>query len=265
MKFRIIIIFLLFLIFFSCNNIKDINLHDDLETINAVINSDCCYFINYSNNPSGVFLKGQNISVLDYYYSVPNEDGIIEIFIKVQAADNGIIGAVNEQYITYNEDSIYNLWNKNIQLIPEYYYYDSIENIYIKDYMPLMYEGVSRLDSIRMMRHFFSENRMLITKKHLIIGNNIYREEYRINSVINVRNNTYQIHLSNFLNNELILTLFIDENNSLTIVDINILNNNHYMRQLFNNSLNIRYIPYEIEKSKVLNENVIRWAWENGK
>jgi hypothetical protein len=245
---------------------------DDLyivrEDDKAVINSDCDYYLNHSDTPSGKLKKGENVIILDYFYSQMH-DGNINIFVKIETLDKTVKGYVIETYLSY-PNPLHNLSFKNIPLIRNYYYTKSVEEIYKEDWLPLIYEGDMTLvedekDAIKMMRWFFSPDMILISERHLYIGNAVYYSTFRILSVNKKDENTYLLKLFNLVaqDGEFEIVLLVD-NDGITITQI-INNNEVYLGALSKYDLNIKYIPYNREKSEKIEKDVLAWCFEQFK
>jgi len=230
----------------------------------AVINSDCDYFIYYSDTPSGKLTKGQNVIILDYYYSRLH-DGNIDIYVEVETLDKTVKGRVIETYISYSKP-LHNLWFKNIPLTRSYYYTESVEYIYKKEFLPMTDEDVDEEDTIKMMRWFFSPRMMLISERYLFIGNGEYGSVFRIISVDEKNKNTYVLKLFNLFpkgvspEGEFEIVLHV-EDDSITITQI-INENKIYLDALGEYDLNIKYIPYNREKSEKIEKDILAWCFE---
>jgi len=275
LKYFLTILFSLFII--SCNRI---NLHratetsvdsnepsvtnseavtdfnEPSETDKAVINSDCGYYLDHSDTPSGKLIKGQSVIILNYYYVKERTDNF-DIYVEVETLDKTIKGSVLETYLTYPNS--HSLWFKNILLTRSYYYSESAEDIYRKGYLSLIDEGESKEDSIIIMKRFFSENRLLISERHLVIGCGGYGtlEIYRILSIEQKKENTYLLNLIDDNKKGFELVLLVDDD-SITITQI--VNKNEL--DLYAIALNIKYIVYNREKSEKVETDILAWCNE---
>jgi len=237
------------------------DLHIVREEDKAVINSDCGYYLHHSDTPSGKLKKGENVIILDYFYRQMRDDDI-NIFVEVETLDKTVKGCVIETYLSY-PNSFHNLSFKNIPLTRGYYYTKSVEEIYKEDWLPLIYEDVSEEDTIKMMRWFFSPKMILISERHLYIGNNVYDSAFRILSVNKKDENTYLLKLLQYPHDEFEIVLLVD-NDGVTITQI-INNNEVYLHALSEHDLNIKHIPYNREKSEKIKKDVLAWCFEQFK
>jgi hypothetical protein len=271
------LIILSFLLIISCNKNganKNVQKHDDLTNVEklasdtdkklktleeeiAVINSDCSYFLDHSDTSSGKLKKGQSVIISDYYYVEEINDNF-NIYVKVETLDKTVKGSVLESYLTYPNN--HNIWFKNIIFTRSYYYTESAENICKKEYLLFISEGVSEIDSIRMTKHFFSENRILISERHFIIGNSNQFSIYKILSIYKNNENTYLLNLLDYYKKTFELVLLVD-NNSITITQF-VTENEIYNQNNIEYELNIKYIAYNREKSEKVKKDVSAWCSE---
>ena len=229
----------------------------------AEINSDCFYYNRGQNEHSGELLKGQVIFILDYYYSMNidiNSD--IDIYIEFETIDGNIKGYVKEQYITYFDDIINNLWCKNIRLIKDYYYYESVENIFIKDFSEFS-EFHGRETAIRAMRWGFYEHDMHIFERYIHFSLAQFSFLARIISIY-IYGNTYTFQLADRRSKEVELAelTLIDNSNSITITHFSI-EGNEWLKETIFDTLQISYVPFDEDKSNVLRENILQWTRES--
>ena len=227
--------------------------------IEAEINSDCDYYLNRSDTPSGKLTKGQSVIVLDYYYVKERNDDFI-ICVEIETLDKTVKGTVLETYLSYPNS--HNLWFKNILLTRSYYYSESAEGIYEKDFLSLTDEGVSKKDSIIMMKDFFpnSQHRLLISERHFAIGNGGDGDVsiYKILSINKNSENTYLLNLLDYAKEKFELVLFVD-NDSITITQF-VTKNEIRKQYIIERALNIKYIPYNKEKSEKIKKDVSAWC-----
>jgi len=252
------------------NNVQkpdDLNNTEEPALI-AVINTDCDYYTAHGNAPSaGKLTKGQSVNVLDYCYTEETSSNLIInnfiIYVEVETLDKTIKGRVQESYLTYPNN--HNLWFKDILFTRSYYYTESAEYIYKEEGLSLIDEGVSERQSILMMKHFFSESRLLISERHLGIGNGGYGvfEVYRILSINEKNENTYLLKLRDHSKEEFEIALFVD-NDSITIMQF-VAKNKIFFQSLFERALNIKYIAYNKEKSEKTKAAVLAWCDEQVK
>jgi hypothetical protein len=244
----------------ASDNIDELPLN---PVITAVINSDCDYYLNRSDTPSGKLKKGQDIIILDHYYSSLRDDNI-NIYVEVETLDKTVKGHVIETYLSY-PDSLHELWFKNIPLTRSYYYTESVEYIYKKDWLPLIHEGESEEDTIKMMRWFFSPRIILVSERYFVIGEgyNVGFDTYKILSINKKDENTYLLKLISYPKKEFEIVLLVD-NDSITITQI-INKNEIYLVALSEHDLNIKYIPYNKEKTEKIKKDVLAWCFEQFK
>jgi hypothetical protein len=248
--------FLIIIFFFSIVSCRSISCKNN----EAVINSDCDYYLNHSSIPLGKLTKGLIVVILNSYYAVERDDGNFNIYVEVETRDNTVKGYINEFYLTYHDNNNYNFWFKNILLTRYYYYMESIEEIYKSEYMQLLNEGVEKIDSILMMKHFFSENRILISEKYLVIGNS---ENSTIYKIVSIKRNgsTYLLNLFDYNKKEFDLVMVTDGN---SVIITNFISKNEiFFQNVIERSLNIKYIIYDREKSNILKDDIIFWVQNN--
>jgi len=248
----LIILFFLFII--SNRNIS-------CKSCEATINSDCYYYQKNNNKPSGNLLKGQKIVVLADFYLGLRADGIyFDIFVEVKTLDDMIKGYVRESCISYLSRNNNNLWFKYILLTRDYYYTSTVEDVYRKEYLPLLDEGVQRIDSIKMMGHFFSEHRMLVSEKYFILGNDHGDAVYHL---LNVKKdgNKYILYLTDRNKKEFEITL-LDCGDSITVIHISS-KDEIFFQSSITGLLNTKYVKHDLEKSKILKRDIIHWVQNN--
>jgi len=124
----------------------------------------------------------------------------------------------------------------------------------------LISEGVSEIDSIRMAKHFFSENRILISERHFVIGNSNQFSIYKILSIDKNNENTYLLNLLDYYKKTFELVLLVD-NNSITITQF-VTEDEIYIQNNIEYALNIKYIVYNREKSENVKTAVLAWCSE---
>jgi len=235
------------------------NSNTTYEKYDAIINSDCDYWIRIGGDPSGKFLKGQEIIILDYFYPGTEEDSIIKVFVEVETKDGAVRGRINEYFITYLDNIENDIGLKNITLTRDFYYQYSVENIYKREYSGFE-EKYGREQAIREMGHFFSEHRILISERYFSILAGDLSFALRILS-IKRDGDTYTLHLSNNQKEEFELVL-IDDGNGITFIHFAAKDGDNHLELSFL-GLNIKYIPNDSEKSRILKENVSKWVQEN--
>lgn len=268
-------IFVMLFIMFSCgrneqnvdikNNIKNENnntevIKDNFKKKEAIINLDCDYYLLHSDKPSGRLLKGQIIVILDYFYIMGIDEYSFDIFIEIETIDGMIKGYVKEKNINYLDNIVNNIQLKNILLTRNYYYNESVEYIYNRDYLPLIYEEVSKRDTVLMMGHFFSEWRLFISERYFYIYNDHNSSIFRIISLNQAENNTVLI-LTNHLKEEFEIILFNGKNNIIITDYTEIYNfNQSYHIKIIEDLINVEYIQYDEEISIKLKDNVLEWT-----
>ena len=220
------LIVLSFLLIISCNKNtanKNVQKPDDLtnEEI-AVINSDCDYYLNGSDTPSGKLAKGQSVIVLDWCYAKLDRNDNIDVYIQVETLDKTVKGYVIETYLSYS-NTHNNLLFKNILLTESYYYTASAEEVYKEHYLPLINDEEKSMvkdekGAIIWMNNFFSPKMMLISERHLVFGEGYWVgfDTYRILSIKQENKNTYLLKLLKFPDDEFEIVLLVD-NDGITI------------------------------------------------
>ncbi|MDR1390387.1 MAG: hypothetical protein LBJ31_10490 [Treponema sp.] len=226
------------------------------EDNEVIINSDCEYYCYSHQAPVGWLKKGQTVLILDYYYPMEREDGNFNIYVEIQTIDSKTIGYVDECNITYPDNDRTAAWWENTLLTREYYYKGNVEEIYQNEYALMMDEGLDKEQSIGMMKHFFSENRLLVSRGYLIIGNSQGSAIYKL-AFIERNGQNYTFHLTDYSKEEFRLTL-IEDGSTVAIIDFGA-SNKIYYQNLIEYSLNVKYAKYDDEKSKIVKSNVIRW------
>jgi len=131
----------------------------------------------------------------------------------VKTLDDNVKAYVSESYITYN-DSKYNSWFKNVLLTPEYYYTETVDDIYNGHES---YEGeVEKIESLKLVKHFFSQPRILFSENIVVIGNDNTDDEYYIISLKKEDANNSIFYLRDNENKRFEITL-LDDGTSITI------------------------------------------------
>jgi len=241
---------------------SDLRSDEELSFVGTVINTDCDYYTAYGDAPPvGKLTKGQSIIISDYYRVKEGDDDFI-IYVNFETLDKTVKGNVLESYLTYPNS--HNLWFKDTIFTRSYYYTESAEYIYKKEFFSLTDEGVSKEDSILMMKNFFPETfyRLLISERHLVIGNggDGALAIYRILSINEKNENTYLLKLRDHSKEEFEIVLFVD-NDSITITQF-VAKNEIFFQSLFERALNIKYIAYNKEKSEKTKAAVLAWCDE---
>lgn len=229
----------------------------------AMINSDVEYYISFSGEPHGVLSKGEKVLVLDYSVSEKKDDSsrnvYFDVSVGIKTINGEIIGYVkDEKCLTYYYNTNNDLWCKDILLTREYYYQGSIDYIYDSGYSFLLNEGLNREDSLLFMRSFFSEHRFLISDRYLVMGNLNYSIIYKILSLVKENDNTYSIIVTNQFKDIYKLIISVDDN-SIMIKDMKKTKEGQHSIELIEGSVGIRYIPRNINKSKILKDNLDIW------
>jgi hypothetical protein len=225
----------------------------------AEINSDCDFFLRRGGEPSGRLFRGQDIVILDSFFPAPREGDGYYFFVEIKTINSEIRGFINERYITYLDDIINDLWCKNILLTREYYYLESVEYIFLRDFFPSLENDIEREQAIRGMGHNFSEGLLFISERYLYIIIRDFSISFRLNSIIR-DGSIYTFQMSGRLGEEAEMIL-IDDGNGITITHFS--SNDFRLDNLLLSSLNARHIPHDLEKSRNLRNNVLQWVQEN--
>ena len=229
--------------------------HPDIsdETRDAIIKSDCDYYI--GGKPAGKLTRGQRVVVLDRY----NLYGF-DVHVEVETVDGKIKGQVYEDNLNYLDGTGYDFWFKNILLVREYYYTETVDNINANSgyTRSIGQDNAAREREIRLWRAFYSEERMRISERYLVIGNDEMACAYRLHSV-DKKGNTYTLHLSEYPKTKIIVTL-IDNGNSIMLTYF--VSESKLLLDLVTYSLNFKYVPYNKEKSEKVRNAVMTWCDE---
>jgi len=223
------------------------------EKCYAIIKSDCDYYI--GGKPVGKLTRGQKVAVLDLY----NPSGFV-VSVEVETEDGAIKGQVHENYLDYLDDVLYDSWFKNILLTREYYYTGSVEDIYANSGYSMKFgqNNASRELGLKLWRVLYSEERICISERYLVIGNGETAYAYRIHSV-DKKEKTYTLHLSEYPKTEFEITL-IDSGDGIVFTSYIV--RNKLRLDFINYSLNFKYIPCNIENSEKAKNSVLAWCDE---
>ena len=223
------------------------------KTNKAVINADCDYYIQIGGR-SGRLLQGQEILIGEHYYL----SGRFDVRVEVETVDGTVNGYVSERYITRLDDIIHDLWFKNVLLTREYYYTETVENIFNNDYGKNLRQNdtVDKERLVRLWGAFYSEDRLCIFENYLAMGNDEDANVYRIENVTNDRN-IYTLHLTKYPSGEFEITL-VDDGNGITMTQYVI--KKELSLDPIPNYLNFRYVPQDTEKSEKTKAAVFAWC-----
>lgn len=219
------------------------------------INAECEYY--HYDEPVGRLKQGQNILILNRY-----EPFGFDTTVEVTTADGLITGFVREKFITY-DDELYTAWFKNVLLTREYYYTESPEIIANREGNTP--DGADadiskRKGLLQTWRHFYSEERLRISERYFVVGNDDITIPYRIESV-SKDDNTYILYLIDNFDGEVDYEVtFVDNGDSIIIAQYVIRNKTN--RDIFPYLLNIKYVPYDSEKSQKTKKAVFAWIDE---
>jgi len=278
MPHKYFLIVLSFLLIISCNKngvSKNVQKPDGLTNVeelaskeelapDAVINSDCDYYLDRSDTPSGKLKKGQSVIILDWCYARLDGNDNIDIYIEVETLDKTVKGCVIETYLSYS-NTHNNLLLKNILLTESYYYTASAEEVYKEHYLPLINDEEKSMvkdekGAIIWMKNFLSPKMMLISERHLVFGEGYWVgfDTYRILSIKQENKNTYLLKLLKYPDDEFEIVLLVDDD-GITITQII---KKIYLVALSEYDLNIKYISYNKEKSEKIKKDVSAWCSE---
>lgn len=225
-------------------------------TIKAIINADCNYYQHYNNEPAGRLVQGQEILIGEHYYI----SGRFDVDVEVKTVDGTVTGYVSERYITRFDDNNNDFWFKNIMLTREYYYTETVENIFNREYGKNLKQNdtVARERIIRLWANFYSENRLYSFDNYMAIGNNETTFVCRIENITNDKN-IYTLHLSKYPKGKFEITL-VDDGDGITLTQYVV--KEELSLDPVPNWLNFRYVPYDNEKSEKTKTDVLTWCDE---
>jgi len=222
----------------------------------GIINTDCDYYIYFGGAPDGKLFEGQNVIILGNYIHSINRDGSFNIKVLVQTIDKSVKGNVDEQYITYNNITNYDLWFNNVLMIHDFYYRETKEDIYDRLFSSLIKEGYSEEYLINMMNYFYSEWKMMISERYLCIGMGELYILYEIQSII-IDDNVVTIIITGPRMTEYKIILF-DDGEGVEITQINEKSPVEFPYNLIERELNIRYVPLDRERLLKMREPVLQ-------
>jgi hypothetical protein len=237
---------------------------DDLyivrEPYKAVINSGCEYYYHYFDLADGRLKRGQSVFILGDYSS-----NNFDIVVEVKVEDTGEKVYVKEKYITY-DDELYSAWFKNALLTREYYRTESAEfiNAHGSGYnLDKDNEVWSKKDILEMWKYDFSEERLRISEKYLVIGDDETVFAFRL-EFVKKDGNKYTLLLSKNAK-ELYEVTLLDNGNSIVITQCvdKSKNKEHDVRYyMILNFLNYNLVPYDEKKAEETKSKVIAWCDE---
>jgi len=249
---------------------------DNYEIIHreGLINTDCDYNNEYLGY-GGKLKKGDRIIVFlgrnNYIresYGDENETEQIDVRVEVKTEDDGVSMWVREQNITYN-DECYNSWFKNVLFVREYYYISTPEHIFETEYA--IYNWGDNVDRKSAMLSYLpsgfggttEEGKLRISENFLILGPG-YGDVFRVKKIIKRDENIYKLCLTETSGSELEVTL-VDDGNGIIMTECIVKENGTdvfkkytYIQDL----LNIKYVPYNKDKSEKSRKAVIAWIDE---
>jgi hypothetical protein len=269
----------------SCNRINsrgtaENSVYSNEPEKKGIINTDCNYYDKYGNT-SGRLPKGQNIIILNGYFNnnfIDNDqDYYFDVAIEVKIP-NYIDSSVwvQERYIDYSDnEELFTAWFKNKLLVSEYYYTATPEDIFYNRWGGYVskkseddkneYETYeARLAYYRAFYSKDTEDRLRISGKYFIVrlgGGGV--TAFRLESVVK-DGNIYTFNLTNRWYREIEVTL-VDNGDGVTITQCNIiLIGRMDISNVFDSDrvLNIKYVPYDKEKSEKTEASVSVWSNE---
>ncbi|MDR2595949.1 MAG: hypothetical protein LBC76_01390 [Treponema sp.] len=286
MKNKILLSILIMLIMISCNRINsrgtaDTSVYSNESSVitnepekKGIINADCNWYDKYGNE-GGRLIKGESITILNGYFDnnfIDNDQYLyMDVAIEVKLPSNSVSIWVQERYIDYSDnEELFTAWFKNKLLVAEYYYTGTPEDIFYNDWWGLYYileDGKYREERLTTIRHFYSEdneNRLRISGKYFIVrhGNGMVTA-YRLESVVKDRN-IYTLNLSDDGIGEIKVTL-VDNGDGVTMTHYTITGSvfeGPFIMSGIKKMLNIKYVPYDKEKSEKTENAVSVWSNE---
>jgi hypothetical protein len=262
----LIVITMLFLI--SCESRKNTAViervltgSDDISEIEnfnmprkGLINADCDYYLRYETKPAGKFKQGQEIILMGYHYTSG-----FDVKVQVKTLDSNIEGYVFEKNVTRLDNVNLNLWCKDIMLIRDYYYSETVENIFNNDYgKGLGQDPAEREEVLRLWRAFYSEYKLYISNNVMIMGNDEDSSSFLLESV-KKEGNTYTICFSQYPNGKFDLTI-VDKKDGIILTQYVI--KNELLHDPIRGSLNYKYVPRDNDKSEKVKDAVMAWCDE---
>jgi len=290
MKRISLLIFIVLVLFSSCNNkkqkreevieksqmsdnfVKEGIKNTDVFYRKGTINTDCNYYIENEKGDwliAGSLTKGQRVVILKKFsLRAREEDGIFfDVSVKIRTEDDLITGYVYERYILYDNE-LYTAWFKNVLLTRDYYYKETVDYIYEKHFSQFD-EEYNEGAGIIMMGETFSEHKMLITENLFVIGNDHGDIVYKLIS-IKKEENKYLLRLLYPLNNEEFEIFLLDYGNSIAIIGF-IAKDKAFEFYNLEDFINTKYIKYDAKKSEILRNKIYSWVksqkpdWTKGK
>jgi len=174
---------------------------------------------------------------------------------------------VQERYIDYsNNDGLFTSWFKNKVLVAEYFYTGTPEDIFNRDWV-LGYGNSKEDTEERLLKYraFYTKgtnNALRISGNYFIVRHGAGRgAAYRLESVVKDKN-IYTLNLSDPFYYEAVVTL-VDNGDGVTITQYTITRSGSDVgRNKAEDMLNIKYVPYDKDKSEKTEAAVREWSTE---
>jgi len=291
MKYKIFLNILAIIFIISCNKInetsidsnkliktseistKSISINSEIIHREGVINTDCDYINEYLGY-GGKLKKGDRIIVFlgrnNYIresYLDENKIEQIDVRVEVKTENNGVSMFVREQNITY-DDECYNAWFKNVLFVREYYYTGTAEHIFETEYA--IYNWGDNIERESVMLSYLpdssggttKEGKLRISENFLILGPD-YGDVFRMKFVKRYEN-IYTLYLTEASGSEIEIAL-VDDGDGIIMTEYIVkekgthgFNKYTYIQEL----LNIKYVPYNKDKSEKSRRAVYVWINE---